>query len=229
MHEIFAQVKTAIWNRPVVWSATIFGFLTIYYGGLLVTMIIRFDNIPNYVTWYDYPGNIYEILVSTPSLSDAWTIMQDEWLIEIGFMNYDFGHGISEWAMTVLPPKLLIMTLVAIFTATAIVLTLPSEAGVCPTGTSKRAVAATSGGAMLVGLSSATLSWVVCCATPTWVVSLAMLGMSASAALWLEPLGDAITYSGFAFLILSIVLLAKRRVHQGKPIVSTKFSHAHSN
>jgi len=60
-------------------------------------------------------------------------------------------------------------------------------------------------------MSSATLSWVVCCATPTWVVSLAMLGMSASLALWLEPLGDFITISGFLLLAGCVLYLARRR------------------
>ena len=72
--------------------------------------------------------------------------------------------------------------------------------------------AAATGGATLVGFSSAPLSWVVCCATPTWVVSLAMMGMSASLALWLEPLGDFITIAGFLLLFLSVWFLARRRV-----------------
>lgn len=227
MRDILQHIKSAVVQRWGIWLLITLGFLAIYYGGLLMTMVIRFDNIPNYVTWYDYPGNIYEILVSTPSFSDAWTIMQDEWLIEIGYMNYDFGHGISEWAMTILPPKLLTMALVAMLTATAVTLLLPSKAGVCSTDRSTRAVAATSSGAALVGLSSATLSWVVCCATPTWVVSLAMLGMSASTALWLEPLGDAITFGGFALLLLSVIWLARRRVDQAKLSVSPELSPAH--
>lgn len=227
MMHILRQVKYAVLERRFVWLAIVFGFLAFYYGGLLATMVFRFDNIPNYVTWYDYPGNVHEILISTPSLSDAWMIIQDEWLIEIGYMNYDFGHGISEWAMTVLPPKLLTMAFVAMLAATAIVLLLPSKLATCPADVSKRAVAATGGGAALVGMSSATLSWVVCCATPTWVVSLAMLGMSASTALWLEPLGEAITFTGFALLALSVVWLARRREQQSGSVATTQLGHAH--
>ena len=48
-----------------------------------------------------------------------------------------------------------------------------------------------------LGLAVQRASWVVCCATPTWVVSLAMMGMSASLALWLEPLVIFITITGF--------------------------------
>ena len=214
MSPMLRQIRTTVRERRAIWIAVLMCFLALYYGGLLTAMVIRFDNIPNYVTWYNYPANVYEILVSTPALSDAWPIVREEWLIEIGYMNYDFGHGISEWAMTVLPPKLLTMTIVAMLAATAIVLTLPTKFGTCPSSTSRRAVAATGGGTALVGLSSATLSWVVCCATPTWVVSLAMLGMSASTALWLEPLGDVITYSGFALLLLAVFWLARRRFAQ---------------
>lgn len=227
MMQILRQVKSAVLERRLVWLAIVIGFLVLYYGGLLVTMVVRFDNIPNYVTWYDYPGNVHEILISTPSFSDAWTIIQDEWLIEIGYMNYDFGHGISEWAMTVLPPKLLTMALVAMLAATAIVLLLPSKLAACPSDVSRRAVAATGSGAALVGMSSATLSWVVCCATPTWVVSLAMLGMSASTALWLEPLGDAITFTGFALLAISVIWLARRREQQSASVATTQLGHAH--
>ncbi len=67
------------------------------------------------------------------------------------------------------------------------------------------------GGAALVGFSSASLSWVVCCAAPTWVVSLAMLGMSVSLAFWLEPFGHVITGSGFGLLLVSVVVLARRQ------------------
>ena len=77
-------------------------------------------------------------------------------------------------------------------------------------------MAAASGGAAMVGLSSATLSWVVCCATPTWVVSLAMMGMSASLALWLEPVGDLITIAGFSLLFFSVWFLARRRTLETK-------------
>lgn len=227
MRNILGEIKSSVLEHRIAWSAIVIGFLALYYGGLLATMVVRFDNVPNYVTWYDYPGNVYEILISTPSFSDAWMIIQDEWLIEIGYMNYDFGHGISEWAMTVLPPKLLTMALVAMLAATAIVLLLPAKGAVCSADISRRAVAATGSGAALVGMSSATLSWVVCCATPTWVVSLAMLGMSASTALWLEPLGDAITFGGFALLVLSVIWLAKRRDQRSGLLKTPQFGHAH--
>jgi hypothetical protein len=49
-------------------------------------------------------------------------------------------------------------------------------------------------------LANATLFWVVCCATPTWVVALAMLGVSVSVAFVLEPLGPLLTAAGLALL-----------------------------
>ena len=38
-----------------------------------------------------------------------------------------------------------------------------------------------------------------------------MMGMSTSLALWLEPLGDIITLSGFLLLAIPVCLLARRR------------------
>jgi hypothetical protein len=166
-------LKQAIADRPWVWVGTVTGFVLVYYLGLLATMLVRFGNIPNYLTVYDWPGNVWHILASTPSLSDAIAIISEEWLLEIGYMNYDYGNGISEWAMNVIPPKLLLIVIVAALVASFVVLMMRPKRAACPASPRANAVASVSGGAALVGLSSATLSWVVCCATPTWVVSLA--------------------------------------------------------
>jgi len=215
------ELGIAVRERQLIWWGTMIGFIATYYTGLLLTMLIRFENVPNYVTFYDWPGNVWVILTSTPSFADAIEIISEEWLVEIGYMNYDFGNGISEWAMNIVPPKLFLMLVVASLIASLVVLLMPSRSTACLAAPKKgKAVAAASGGATLVGLSSATLSWVVCCATPTWVVSLAMMGMSASLALWLEPLGDFITISGFVLLFASIWHLARRRMPTARPGVS---------
>ncbi|MEX2615460.1 MAG: hypothetical protein WD767_05145 [Alphaproteobacteria bacterium] len=212
MNAIASGLKQAVRERPWVWGGTLTGFVVVYYLGLLATMLVRFGNIPNYVTVYNWPRNVWHILTSTPSLSDAVGIVSEEWLLEIGYMNYDYGNGISEWAMNVIPPKLFIILIVAALVASFVVLLMRPKKSACAAGPRTNAVAASvSGGAALVGLSSATLSWVVCCATPTWVVSLAMMGMSTSLALWLEPLGDVMTVGGFLLLVIPVCLLARRR------------------
>ncbi len=204
-------IGRTIAERFPLWLAILVGFVAVYQLLLLAALVVRFENIPNYVTAYNYPANVYEILVSTPALSDAWDIIAEEWLLEIGYMNYDYGNGISEWSLTLWPTKLVQLTVVGALLATCIILLLPGRSGACPAVGDRRALFGAGGGAALVGMSSATLSWVVCCATPTWVVSLAMLGMSASLALWLEPLGDFITISGFFLLIGCVIYLAHRR------------------
>lgn len=217
MSDALKELGFAVRERHLIWWGTMTGFVVTYYTGLLLTMLIRFENVPNYVTFYNWPGNVWVILTSTPSFGDAIEIISEEWLVEIGYMNYDFGNGISEWAMNIVPPKLFLMLVVAALIASVVVLLIPSKSAACLAPPNKsKAAAAASGGAALVGLSSATLSWVVCCATPTWVVSLAMMGMSASLALWLEPLGNFITISGFVLLLASIWHLARRRM----PVVS---------
>ena len=212
MTEILTGLSRSIHERQMIWWGTLIGFVITYYSGLLATMVVRFENIPNYITFYNWPGNVWTILTSTPSLSDAIHIISEEWLIEIGYMNYSFGKGISEWAMNIVPPKLFLILIVACLIANVVVLLMPPKNQACAVSPKGKAVAAATGGATLVGFSSATLSWVVCCATPTWVVSLAMMGMSASLALWLEPLGDFITIAGFLLLFLSVGFLARRRV-----------------
>jgi hypothetical protein len=59
-----------------------------------------------------------------------------------------------------------------------------------------------------VALTSITMSWVVCCATPTWVVGLAIMGLGVSTSLWLEPLGTWLSYAGFAALLVGVFVAA---------------------
>jgi hypothetical protein len=206
-----AAIRSAIARRWLLWGGTVLGFILGYNLLLLAALVVRFGELPNYATVYDYPANVMRILASTPSLLDALQIIREEWLIEIGFMNYQFGNGISEWSLTVLPAKLAVLLAVGALLATVVVLVFPGPSAACATGARGRAIGVAGGGAALVGFSSASLSWVVCCAAPTWVVSLAMLGMSVSLAFWLEPFGHVITGSGFALLLASVVVLARRR------------------
>jgi len=63
-------------------------------------------------------------------------------------------------------------------------------------------------GAALVAMTNVTLAWVVCCATPSWVVGLAILGLGVSSSLWLEQFGWWIEYAGFALLLASLYVLS---------------------
>ena len=59
----------------------------------------------------------------------------------------------------------------------------------------------------LIGLTSVTISWVVCCATPTWAVYLAILGLSTGLTLQIEPFGNALFIMAFCFLVVWVALI----------------------
>ena len=67
MKAVATGLKQAIADRPWVWGGTLVGFVLVYYLGLLATMLVRFGNVPNYVTVYNWPANVWRILASTPS------------------------------------------------------------------------------------------------------------------------------------------------------------------
>ena len=212
---VFAAVR----HQKLVWLASTAGFVLIYYLFLLAMMVIRFDNLPNYVTFYDYIGNVFTILRETPDILDTLPIIRDEWLLEIGFMNYDYGHGISEWSLNIIPSYLILQCLAGMMVGAAIVLWIDLGAAKFSPKCQIRDASAVGGGAFLVGFTSATLSWVVCCASSTWVVSLAMLGLSASTALWLEPAGLILSMTGFALLIIGISNLTRERNRSRRTIL----------
>ena len=75
-------------------------------------------------------------------------------------------------------------------------------------------------GATLVSLASITMSWVVCCSTPTWVVGLAMMGLGVSTSLWLEPMGVVVSSLGFIFLVSALLISAGRLDKQTETMLS---------
>ncbi|WP_308366362.1 MULTISPECIES: hypothetical protein [unclassified Microbulbifer] len=184
------------------------GLTLLYYIVLLSAPMIKFQQWPNYVTTYDWLENVGRIIASTPSWSDRLVIINDEWLFEIGYMNYDFGIGISQWSLFVAPIKVLeIMIFGALLGVLFLIVRSIGEAS-C----SKRnlwAAKATGGvGAGLVALTSISLSWVVCCATPSWVVGLAMMGLGVSTSLWLEPIGWWLHMAGLGLLLSALYVAA---------------------
>ncbi|WP_095590215.1 hypothetical protein [Actibacterium ureilyticum] len=178
---------------------------------MLVALMVRFQALPNYMTGYNWPANVLLIIRSTPSISDMAPIIREEWLLEIGRMNYDYGTGISEWSLNVIPSRLVILT--ALGALMTLCMALMRREG-CSTSLSGTVRATTGVGAILVAMTNATMSWVVCCATPTWVVGLAMLGLGVSSSLALERIGPVMSLAGFALLVAMIFFLAWRRVRQ---------------
>lgn len=200
-------IAHTIRSGAVTWCLITFGIAAGYYLILLAGLIIRFDNFPNYLTSYDWVDNSLRILFSTPSLRDALFIIKEEWLIEIGFMNYEFGMGISEWSLVIVPFKVLGIVVLAGMLATTYLL-LCKRNRTCSL-TVRRASAAAGGvGAGLVSLVSVSMFWIVCCSTPSWVVGLAMMGIGVSVSLWLEPLGVWLGALGFLLLAVAIYLAA---------------------
>jgi hypothetical protein len=204
-----STIKGAIAARKGLWLLITFGFVVAYYAGLMLSVVIRFGDLPNYATLHDYIPNVARIVRSTPSVRDMIPIILDEWLLEIGYFNRDYGHGISEWSIEIIPPKLLIVLAIGALVATNMVL-LRARPPSCARATRYSALAATGLGAALVGFTSITMMWVVCCAAPSWAVGLALLGVGVSTAFELQPFGTDITVVGFVVLFGATYLLARR-------------------
>jgi len=159
---------------------------------------------------YNIAQVYHQIFEGTPSLKDALRILVDEAWIETGYKNPDY-YGVATWSYMLIPPKMLIVIIMSALVATLIVLSSYSRNKSCPIRNRRKLYAVAGVGSGLVGISSATLTWVVCCATPSWVVGLAMLGMSTSLALWLEPFGKIINVLGLV-LIVSIIFLQLKSI-----------------
>ena len=183
--------------------ATSVGFVVLYYSGLLLLTMLRFGEIPNYVEFHPVFHVYGLILEGTPSLLDAIPILIDEPWFETGYKNPAY-YGVATWSFMLIPPKMLLVLLMGILLGIFVATVLHSRNKSCQLKTDKRLVAAAGMSSTFISLTSATLTWVVCCATPSWSVALAMLGMSASLALWLEPLGNVLTITALAVMVLII-------------------------
>lgn len=199
------------WRSLALWGL---GFALLSQVLMMIALIVRFQAIPNYVTFYDWFGNVAWIVQSTPSWSDIPPIIAEEWLIEIGFMNYDYGNGISEWSLNVVPSRLLVMFGLGCLVGLCMTL---NRSRTCTADTQRGLTAATGVGTILVAMTNATMSWVVCCATPSWVVGLAMLGLGVSTSLALETLGPLLAGSGFAILSALALYLAWSKTRVERP------------
>jgi hypothetical protein len=209
---VLSVITSAILARKALWVLITLGFVVVYYAGLLLGVMARFGELPNYVTVHDYLHNVAVIIRSTPSVRDMVPIILDEWLLEVGFMNRSYGRGIAEWSFQIIPAKLVIVLALGALVATNIVL-LKQLPRTCARAVPYTGVAATGLGAAFVGFTSVTLTWVVCCAAPSWAVGLAMLGVGVSTAFGVQPYGPAITVAGFVSLFGAAFLLARSFLH----------------
>lgn len=203
MYRYAALIQHAVVRHWVLWFAIGIGFFALYYVGLLLLTMLRFGEIPNYVVLHDVVRTYRLIFDGTPSLIDMMFILVDEPWFETGYKNPDY-YGIATWSYMLIPPKMLLVVLTGGLVATITTLAITQRRGTCP-ALPVRAYATAGVGTALVGLTSATLTWVVCCAAPTWVVGLAMLGMSSSLALLLEPFGMVLLPLGLLLVIGTLV------------------------
>ena len=199
-----------------LWLAVTIGFVLAYYLSQLLVLELRFGHWPNYVTFYDYPANVARIVRATPSIVDMVPIIADEWLFEVGYINYDFGHGIAEWSLAILPPKMLAVTALGAVIGFDLLLWRRARTA-CSAIQRPLAAGATGIGAFLFGLANVSLTWVVCCATPSWVVSLTLLGFGSTTSLSLQPYGVWLALAG-AILLAGVTLFLARRIEPARAV-----------
>lgn len=199
----------ALRRQLVLFLTVTLSFPVIFNLLLLAILVARFGHLPNYVLVEDWPGNVARIIAGTGSVSDMLPIIMDEWVLEIGYMNYAFGHGVSEWSLLVVPHKLAMVTAVGALIGLNCALVADQESVGSLWRQSMRSIRSglvMSVGTLLAGISSVTLFWVICHSGPSWVVSLAVLGVDAPTALRLDPLGPVLFAAGIAVLLLSAML-----------------------
>lgn len=213
----YAVLQRELRAGAVLWLALVAGFFAASQLLQLALLMLRFQEFPNYMTVHDWPGNIARIVRMTSSVTDMVSIALDEWLIEIGSMNFAYGHGVSEWSFVVVPAKAAVMLTIAALLATNIVL-LRSVRRTCPLSERLAASFATTSGALMAGLSAMTITWVVCCAAPTWVVGLAIMGVSVTTAFELQAIGGWLSLLGVLLLVTTGMLLAWQLCAAREPV-----------
>jgi len=187
-------------TRWLLLLTTSVGFVVLYYVMLLLLTMIRFGEIPNYYVFHNV-FEVYQLVYQgTPSVMDMIPIIVDEAWFEAGYKNPDY-YGVATWSYMLIPPKMILLLLMGMLLGIFTVLVIHGRKMQCQLKSDKSLFVAAGVSSTFIGLTSATLTWVVCCSTPSWVVALAMLGMSGSLALWLEPLGNVLTFSGLLLMM----------------------------
>lgn len=187
-----------------------FGFPIAFFGLLLAILMVRYGNLPNYFTPYNWPANIWRIVESTGSLADIMAIAADEWLIETGLMNYDYGNGIADWSMSIVPHKFVILILtgglIGLNVAALLELKTPITLGQQVLQIAGGLLA--SFGALGASIPNTTVFSVVHCAIPSWVGSFAVLGIDQYDLFPIQPYGPLICATGLLALTVSALLIA---------------------
>jgi hypothetical protein len=216
----FASAKNStariVISKLARWRTTVFafavGFPILFYLLLLGVLVVKYGHLPNYVTRHDWIHNVLGIIHGTPSVRDMVPIILNEWLLEIGYMDYQYGHGVADWSLSIIPHKLAIMSLAGALIGLNVSLLCERRASQTLSQECVRACRSgvlTCFGAVCTGLTSATVFSVACCAVPSWAGSLTILGMETSLAFALEPLGPIASLLGIAGLIISALWLAR--------------------
>lgn len=188
------------------------GFPIVFYLLLLGVLIIKYGHLPNYFTRHDWLANVLRIIHGTPSVSDMVSIILNEWLLETGYINYQYGHGVAEWSLSILPHKIAIMSLAGALLGLNVDLLLqrqPARSLPQQCVLACRSGFLTSLGALFTGMTSATVFSVACCAVPSWAGSLTILGVDTSLAFSLEPFGAIISVAGLFALGISALWISR--------------------
>jgi len=200
--------ETVARNR-LSWLAMTLGFTLLYHVSLVAGASLSTGYVPSYIRFYDWPADVLRIIASTPAISDMISVINDDWLMEVGAMNYQYGHGIAEWTFAIIPSHVAVALILSALVATSILL-LRRSRETCPLA-ERGASATTAGvGALCVATANVTMSWIACCATPNWVVGLSLLGFESSSVFALLPYGGALTGVGFVLLAATTYWLAWR-------------------
>ncbi len=200
------SLRREVLARSGLWLTVAATFFVGFHGLQLTMLFVRFEAWPNYMTVHDWPANVARIVRSTPAISDMIPIILDEWLVEIGSINYSFGRGIAEWSFVLIPGKAAVVLAIAALVATNLVL-LRAAWNICGVSAGLGSSVATGAGAFVAGAATITITWVVCCAAPTWVVGLAVMGVGVTTALALQPLGGWLSLIGLSALVANATLL----------------------
>jgi hypothetical protein len=209
MTSALACLRREVLARVWFWVTVVVAFFVGSHGLQLGMLMVRFEAWPNYAAVHDWPANVARIVRSTPAISDMIPIILDEWLVEIGSMNYSFGRGIAEWSFVLIPGKAVVVLGIAALVATNLVL-LRAAWKTCGIFARLGSAAATGAGALAAGAAATTVSWVVCCAAPTWVVGLSVMGVGVTTALALQPFGGWLSLLGLSVLVASAILLVRQ-------------------
>ena len=204
MRATAAVITDAIRARLGLWLAITFGFVASYYLLLTLVMMVRFGELPNYILVSNVADAYRLIWIGTPGLGDALSLMAAEIVIEIGYHHP--VYRLALWSVDVMPAKTAVILLLGALVATYVALGRAQTS--CPARVATGTGTATGVGAGMVGLSSATLFWAVCCGAPNWAVTLALLGFGIDTSYAMEPFGDLVTVLGMAVVAGAVLARA---------------------